>query len=268
MPEIEPGQDVYGAVAEDVEGAFLVAQDIEGVLVDIQGPYRAAYTEYMDRRGEPVPEDALAEPGIDRLVTHFTGLHDAYTADHFFGRLGEDGTLAEQYPALAGTPYDDFVPFHPTVDGLWEADAAALAAGDDRTHIHPTEPDLPGSLVAFRDAIGDRFGDHRFYLVTGRPGVEDEMRTVLGDMGIEEGRHHDGLLIVPDSGPEDKLDKSFDMYIDDAPHRPVEATGRDVVLAYDHPRNDAMDGYDRALSTGIGTMADAPAATRAIPRRD
>lgn len=249
---IDPGMDADDVLADPA--AYLVAHDIEGVLVDIQRPYRDYAVGFMADRDPGTDPAELRGPGIAPLVDHFASRHPAYEPDHLFGELGASGTVAEQYPGLADTPYADFVPFHARVDGFWRADAAAVASGGDRSHLDPTEADLPGSLRELRGVVEDRFGETGFHLVTGRPGVQDEMRTVLADMGIAAGREYDALHVVPDDGPEDKLDKSFDMYVDDSPGRPVNATGDDIVLAYDHPRNDAHRGYDRARSVGVPSI--------------
>lgn len=264
MVEIAPGEDVQDIVGEDLGGVFLVAQDIEGVLVANGAAYTDYYERYMRERDVDMPA-AVAEPGLAGVIDHFTGLHDAYRPDHLFGDLGSDGTLADQFPDLADTPYSDLEPFHPAVDRFWREDAAAVKNGGERRHLAPTDPDVPASLESFRTEIREKTESHRFYLVTGRPRVEQEMKTVIADIGVEENVHYDGFFVVDDAGPEDKLDKSFHLYVDDSPDRAHGATGDDIVFVHDHPRNDALEGYDRDLTTGIRRMAEARLAVDRMP---
>ncbi|MCJ7479140.1 MAG: hypothetical protein MUP63_03090 [Candidatus Nanohaloarchaeota archaeon QJJ-7] len=243
MVEIASDEEV-----REVEGvsrdAFLIGQDVEGVLFDNTTPFIEFYNRVFGTGFalSDVDDYELGEVGRD-----FEERRPGYRTEHLFNGVPEE--LPEPEPG--------FEPFHPAVNRFWREDAERVKEGKKPEHLDPMEKGLPGSLKELKTAAEDCFGEAHLYILTGRSGTEEEMKTLLEDTGIIEGEHYDGFHVVPDVGPEDKLDKDYNLYVDDAPHRPVQAEGEDIVFAYNTNSNDAHRGYERAGSVGIPDMESA-----------
>lgn len=260
----------------DLERDYIIAHDIEGVLIANGEAYCQYVQGYLEKNDIDV-KDVPFQEGVGPMVGALTEFDHKYKMNHFFGELGSHERIGEEYEDLADTPLAGLMPFHAKVDEMWEEDAERINRGEKPKYMRPCEDDIAEKIEGVEDAVEKHIlpeveeENVRMLLVTGRPEREEQMKTVLAYYGIEEGEHYDGFHIVSDAGEEDKMDKAYDLIIDDSPDRiEPENDGEEgpVVWGIAHPRNEVNeDGeVDRNKFVGPGisvpTLDDAETAAK------